>query len=74
MPQRYLSAEALDVDDFGVPFTHAVGEHVYDAKTHDGPWATMSQISFDVYGVGLGLGVGQQYERQANGELHKVGG
>lgn len=74
-PVRYASAEKLKADDFGVPFTFQEGEVVYDAKTIHGPWATMTQTSFEMYGRGkLGLGLGQKYVRQANGELHKVEG
>lgn len=67
---RYLSAEKLTEDDFGQPFTHKVGEVVYDAKTKTGPWATMNQASFDVFGVGkLGMGFGQKYVRNERGHL-----
>ena len=71
---RYLSAEKLAADDFGVPFTGEVGEVVYDAKTHVGSWATMSDTSFLAHGVRVGTGWGQKYVRQQNGELHKVEG
>ena len=70
MPKRYFSAEALDSDDFDIPFTHAEGELVYDAKTWDGRWATMTEVSFTNATDGkLGIGYGQKYIRQANGEL-----
>ena len=72
---RYLSAENLTEDDFGQPLTGKNGEVVYDAKTRMGPWATMTQASFDVFGAGkLGLGYGQKYVRNEKGELHKVEG
>lgn len=72
---RYLSAEKMDKDDFGVPFTKKEGELVYDAKTVHGPWATMTAQSFMSYGVGkLGTGYGQKYKRNEAGELHKIGG
>lgn len=75
LPVRYVSAEYMTKDDFGQPFTNKTGEKVYDAKTRMGPWATMSEASFKVHGAGkLGLGVGQCYVRQDNGELHKVEG
>jgi hypothetical protein len=32
----------------------------YDAKTVMGPWANMCDKHFKLYGVGLGLGVGQR--------------
>lgn len=75
---RYVSAETMTVDDFGDPFTHEVGEIVWDAKTSFGPWGTMTQKSFDknahisVRQNGPGLGMGQKYVRTENGELHKV--
>lgn len=72
---RYLSAEKMSHDDFNVPFTKEEGEVVYDAATRSGPWATMTQESFDMHGLGrLGLGLGQKYVRNAAGELHKVEG
>lgn len=73
---RYLSAEKLKQDDFGSPITGEIGETVYDAKTRaSGQWATMTEKSWRAFGSGrLGLGLGQKYVRQANGELHKVEG
>lgn len=72
---RYLSAETMTKDDFGVEFTNKEGEIVYDAKTGMGPWATMTEASFKRYGIGaIGQGVGQKYQRNAAGELHKIGG
>ena len=77
---RYLSAEKLHQDDFGDTFTKQEGEVVYDACTRGrngraGPWATMTQRSYDMNGMGrLGTGFGQKYVRNAAGELHKVEG
>ena len=72
---RYFSAEKMDKDDFGVPFTKEKGEVVYDAKTKQGPWATMTEISYQFHGVPkLGLGFGQKYVRNEAGGLHKVAG
>lgn len=77
---RYISAEKMDRDDFQIPFTKKEGEVVYDAATEGrggraGPWATMTQESFELHGLGrLGLGLGQKYVRNAAGELHKVEG
>ena len=72
---RYLSAEKMSKDDFGVEFTNKEGEIVYDAKTRMGLWATMSETSFKKYGKGrLGIGFGQKYRRNDAGELHKVEG
>lgn len=33
----------------------------YDGKTTFGPWANMCQVHFYLYGIGLGMGKGQQY-------------
>ena len=74
--KRYLSAERMAEDDFGVKFTKEKGEVVYDAKTIHGPWATMTHASFVKFGgvTVMGEGRGQKYERQENGELWKVEG
>lgn len=77
-PVRFLSAEVIDADDFGVPFTKKTGEVVYDAATiyRGGQWATMTQSSYEAHAakIGLGMGKGQKYVRQENGQLHKVEG
>jgi hypothetical protein len=75
-PIRYLSAEKLMEDDFGQPFTHQEGEFVYDAATISGPWATMTEQSWKIFGAStvLGLGRGQKYRRDAEGKLWKVEG
>ena len=74
-PLRYVSAERMTHDDFGKPFTNKEGELVYDAKTAQGPWATMTHASFLMFGAGqLGLGFGQKYKRTAEGHLVKVEG
>ena len=73
MAVRYLSAENLDSDDFGVPFTQEEGEFVYDGRVKGGTaWATMSEITFEIYGVGVGLGLGQKYKRNDEGHLIMV--
>tara|TARA_R110000868_G_scaffold307378_3_gene568866 strand:+ start:4990 stop:5223 length:234 start_codon:yes stop_codon:yes gene_type:complete len=76
MIQRYVSAEGLKADDFGVPFTMRTGERVYDARTLNGQWATMTHSSWLDWRAmpRLGTGYGQRYIRQANGELHKEAG
>jgi len=75
MTLRYVSAENRDTDDFDVKFSKKEGEAVYDAVTIHGPWATMTQESFRKHGRGrLGVGQGQKYVRQSNGQLHKAEG
>lgn len=73
---RYTSAEKMDKDDFGVPFTKKKGEIVYDARmAGTTAWATMTEASFKKYGDGrLGTGLGQKYRRNAEGHLIKVEG
>jgi hypothetical protein len=59
------------VDDFGVPYKSVM----IDGKTRMGPWACMTEESWAVYGVGrLGTGLGQKYERQADGRWLKTEG
>lgn len=71
---RYVSAEKLTEDDFGLPFTKTEGEVVYDARTRMGPWACMTEQSFKMHGTGkLGTGFGQRYVRNAEGHLVKEG-
>ena len=48
------------------------GEFV-DGQTTFGPWALMCQRCFSVFGRGLGLGRGQQYQRVGK-EFLKVAG
>lgn len=73
MADRYFSAEKMSQDDFGRTFTNEPGEVIYDAATMIGTWATMTQASYDLHARpgSLGLGKGQKYVRQENGELHK---
>jgi len=72
---RYISAEKLDRDDFGDKFTKEQGELVYDAVTRLGFWATMTHKSFGLHGRGvIGTGRGQKYQRNVDGQLHKVQG
>ena len=37
-------------------------------------WAIMCPLCFEAYGVGLGTGNGQEYQRQDDGRWLKVGG
>lgn len=72
---RYVSAEVMSQDDFEVQFTNKVGEVVYDGKTKYGPWATMTQQSYEAHGIGaLGIGYGQKYVRDENGHLNLAEG
>ena len=46
----------------------------YDAKTTKGLWGCMCQKCFKLHGWGLGTGLGQKYEKQADGQWLKTGG
>jgi len=50
------------------------GQFFVDGKTKMGPWACMCKICFSRYGLGLGTGRGQQYEKQPSGEWLKTQG
>lgn len=43
-----------------------------DGKTKMGPWGNMSPKSHARYGVGLGTGRGQKFEKQEDGRFLKV--
>lgn len=76
--KRYLSAEQATADDFGDAFTGLAGEVVYDAKTtYGGTWAMMTEASWKTHGHpshALGLGKGQRYVRNTQGQLELVDG
>jgi late competence protein required for DNA uptake (superfamily II DNA/RNA helicase) len=40
----------------------------YDAKMKTGPWAYMCSECFKIYGIGLGLGMGQKLIYKNEGE------
>jgi len=62
-------------DDFDSPYDFTVGAVMYDAKTVYGPWANMTQESFEKHAIGyLGTGYGQKYQMQDDGKWLKVGG
>lgn len=59
-------------------YCHKKGEelaYLYDAKTTDGPWATMCSWCFKEHNAsGLGTGRGQCYKRQDDGRYLKIQG
>ena len=69
---RYWMGDVPTHDDFGVP----IFDEFVDGKLHGHTaWATMSMISWRVYGIGvLGTGAGQHYKRQLDGRWLKIGG
>lgn len=58
------------LDDFGA----IIGSNFVDGKTNNGKWAIMSERSFTKFGIGLGTGKGQLYEKQVDGRWLKTGG
>ena len=47
--------------------------YLYDGQTNFGPWAVMCYECFQKYGVGLGLGKGQEYlKNPETNEFEKV--
>lgn len=45
-----------------------------DGKTTSGPWANMCVGCHKRHGCGLGLGKGQRYDKNAEGQWIKAGG
>lgn len=50
------------------------GSVMYDARTKQGPWGNLCEGCFNAYGVGVGIGRGQKYERQESGRYMCVAG
>jgi hypothetical protein len=51
-----------------------INDRFVDGKTIYGPWACMHPDSHKIYGVGLGMGRGQLYEKQSDGKWLKIDG
>lgn len=66
-PYHICHAERCDICSH--EFT--AGDKVYDAKTKQGPWGTLCSTCFQMHGVGLGTGLGQEY---AHGNERKLRG
>jgi hypothetical protein len=64
MKNTYWTSPVGGFDDFDFPIT----DKIIDGKTTQGPWAIMTPESHQIYGVGLGIGLGQVYEKQADGK------
>ena len=50
------------------------GTFMYDAMTEYGPWAYMCETCFNIIGIGLGTGLGQQYKKNEAGDWVKIAG
>ena len=70
MAERFWRGSTPRTDDFG----QVIEDVFVDGKTIMGPWATMAPASFAEFGVGLGVGRGQKYERQPDGRWLKTEG
>lgn len=55
--KRYYINPPLSCDVCSTKFKTVM----YDAKTSQGPWANMCEECFSMYGIGLGVGLGQKY-------------
>lgn len=70
MRKKYWMGTVPGVDDFGLP----IGDEFVDGKTKSGPWGFMAPQSYEKHGVGLGLGRGQWYAKQSDGQWLKIEG
>lgn len=69
----YWLSPVGDYDDFDSP----IFDVIIDARTAYGPWALMTPESFSLHGGTrgrLGVGLGQRYQKQADGRWLKVEG
>lgn len=71
MKKVYWLSPVGEKDDFEDP----IKDIIIDGKTVYGPWALMTPKSFERYGTGrLGLGIGQKFQKQADGKWLKIEG
>jgi hypothetical protein len=68
--KKYWLGHPPGVDSFG----KTIYDVFIDGKTTEGPWAFMTPLSFELYGMGLGTGLGQKYKKQDDGKWLKIGG
>ena len=68
--EKYWMGEVPKQDDFNNP----IKDTFVDGKTKMGPWAIMGDYSFKKWGVGLGMGKGQKYQKQPDGKWLKIEG
>ena len=70
--KRYWMGDVGQYDDFG----RVIEDEFIDGVTFGGPWAIMTPQSWRMNGQGtkLGTGLGQRYQKQADGKWLKVEG
>lgn len=42
----------------------------FDARLETGQWALLCPVCFDLYGIGIGLGRGQEYDSETREKIH----
>lgn len=68
---KYWAGKVPEKDNFG----DVIKDVFVDGRTKMGLWATMSPMSWRMYGVGsYGVGHGQRYVKAASGKWMKVEG
>ena len=67
---KYWKGFVKPADAFG----SSIQNEFVDGKTTLGPWAIMAPISYQTYGMGLGIGYGQKYQKQEDGKWLRVDG
>ena len=68
--KKYWMGFVKSTDDFNSPII----DEFIDGKTTLGPWGFMTPESYNIYGIGLGIGYGQKYVKQENGKWLQVEG
>jgi hypothetical protein len=69
--RKYWCGDVPENDNFGGKIT----DTFIDGKTTQGPWAIMNPKHWRCFGIGrLGLGCGQKYEKQPDGQWMKIEG
>lgn len=70
-PVYYISPAPATCD---LNATHKITDTFVDGRTSMGSWADMCPNCHRQYGVGVGIGRGQKYEKQDDGRWLKTAG
>lgn len=70
MADKFWTGKVPSYDDFD----DKIIDEFIDGKTRLGPWACMTPESYKDYGIGLGLGKGQRYQKAGDNRWMKVEG